>query len=87
MYTYTYVGQQCRELIPYVEGSEIKNCTSNITGFGLQGDTCIVTYSNRIWQVNELWSCQENAQWRNISGIIINITVLTIIIMGECKFN
>ena len=66
-----FVGQECHELVSLIEGAEIGNCTSNITGFGLQGDTCIITYNDRMWQFNELWSCQENAQWMNVSGILL----------------
>ena len=64
------LGQQCNELVPTIMGSEIKNCTSGVTGFGPQGDTCIITYSIIIFQVNELWSCQESAQWMRVSGIL-----------------
>ena len=64
------IGQECIGLTSNVEGSKITNCTSGITQFGYQGDTCVVIYNNTIGQVKELWSCQENGEWISTSGMI-----------------
>ena len=77
-----YLGQSCIELIPPIVGSEIEHCTSGRMGEGHRGDTCIVTYRNTIYQVNELWSCQDNMAWTFTSGdqyymhIVIYYTVI-----------
>ena len=64
-----HVGQRCTELVSTVEGSEITSCTSNATGVGYQGDTCIITYNDdAMHQVNMLVSCAENNEWTDVSG-------------------
>ena len=67
--TYTYIGQECIGLASNIEGSEIINCTSGITRFGYQGDTCVIIYNNTLGQVKEIWSCQENGEWINTSSM------------------
>lgn len=55
--------------MPQVMGSEIRNCTYGRTGLGLQGDTCVVTYRrNSVYQVDELWYCQDTSTWTITSG-------------------
>ena len=63
-----YADQQCIELAPSIEGSEVTNCTSGVPGVGYQGDTCIIVYNNTVGQVNQLRSCQENREWTITSG-------------------
>ena len=71
IYVRIYVGQKCIGLASNIEGSEIINCTSGITQFGYQGDTCVIIYNTTLGQVKELWSCQENGEWINTSGVYI----------------
>lgn len=66
---YMFIGVQCTELMPPYEEYVIENCTSGITRVGYLGDTCIISYNNSMNQVIELWSCQDNREWRTISGI------------------
>ena len=67
-----YVDQQCTELSPSTEGSEVTNCTSGVPGVAYQGDTCIIVYSKIMRQLYQLRSCQENT-WIITSGTYITI--------------
>ena len=72
---YISIGSSCNEFIPTINGSKISNCTSGKIGQGYDGDTCVLTYNNSGYQVNELWSCQDNSNWMLIFGNQRNIHV------------
>ena len=74
MSLYTCVGVMCENLTTTVEGSVITNCQSGVSGYGRDGDTCVITYHN----VMELWVCQESRQWTTMSSKTIVVIIIVL---------